>query len=251
MWGAPVMSTHSDEAAPFWFAPWDILVTLYGVQEALTDLVLRPGLIHMVMNRFVEAYNHRLDRYEELNLLSLNNCNVRVGSGGLGYTDSLPQQGFDPDHVRARDTWGMAAVQIFSEVSPQMHEEFGLQYEMKWLERFGLTYYGCCEPLHRKVEILEKIKNLRKISMSPWVDVREAAQSMVDKYVFSFKPSPAPFADDVWNLEKARAELVDALEKTENCVVEVIMKDISTVRYEPQRLWEWARMASEITEAFS
>jgi hypothetical protein len=29
------------------------------------------------------------------------------------------------------------------------------------------------------------------------------------------------------------------------CHVEFIMKDISTVRYEPQRLWEWARIATE------
>jgi hypothetical protein len=240
-----------DAAAPFWFAPWDILVTWYGVAEALTDLILRPGLIHMIMSRLVDAYNHRLDRYEELNLLSLNNCNVRVGSGGLGYTDSLPRKDSDPDTVRARDTWGMAAAQIFSEVSPRMHEEFGLQYEMKWLDRFGLTYYGCCEPLHRKVEILEKIKNLRKISMSPWIELREAADNIGARYVFSFKPSPAPFADGDWNLEKTRMELIDALKGTKNCIVEVIMKDISTVRYEPQRLWEWARMASEMTEKFS
>jgi len=33
-------------------------------------------------------------------------------------------------------------------------------------------------------------------------------------------------------------------------VVEVIMKDISTVRYQPQRLWEWARMAAEVTERY-
>jgi hypothetical protein len=29
------------------------------------------------------------------------------------------------------------------------------------------------------------------------------------------------------------------------------MKDISTVRYQPQRLWEWAAMASEVAEVFS
>lgn len=27
--------------------------------------------------------------------------------------------------------------------------------------------------------------------------------------------------------------------------IELIMKDISTVRYQPQRLWEWARIALE------
>jgi hypothetical protein len=36
--------------------------------------------------------------------------------------------------------------------------------------------------------------------------------------------------------------------KAHGCVVETILKDISTVRYEPQRLWEWAQMARELTE---
>jgi len=33
----------------FWFAPWDELIRWWGVQEALTDLSLRPGLVHKVM----------------------------------------------------------------------------------------------------------------------------------------------------------------------------------------------------------
>ena len=38
--------------------------------------------------------------------------------------------------------------------------------------------------------------------------------------------------------------------KAHGCVVEVIMKDISTVRYEPQRLWEWSQMATELTAQY-
>ena len=29
------------------------------------------------------------------------------------------------------------------------------------------------------------------------------------------------------------------------------MKDISTVRYQPQRLWEWAAIAREVAEEFA
>lgn len=29
------------------------------------------------------------------------------------------------------------------------------------------------------------------------------------------------------------------------------MKDISTVRYQPQRLWEWSRFAMEVAEQFA
>jgi hypothetical protein len=237
-----------DDAAPLWFAPWDILVTLYGVQEALTDLILRPDLIRKTMDRLVSAYLHRLDQYERLGLLSLNNGNVRVGSGGLGYTSNLPQPDCDPNRVRAADSWGMAAAQIFSEVSPAMHEEFALEYEMRWLKRFGLTYYGCCEPLHRKIGILSTIPNLRKVSMSPWVQVDKAAEALGRRYIYSMKPRSQIFAEDVWNPARARESLVRDLEMAKRCNIEVIMKDISTVRYEPQRLWEWARMASEVVE---
>jgi len=162
----------------------------------------------------------------------------------------LPQEDFDPNHVRAIDLWGCATAQIFSGVSPQMHEEFALKYERRWLERFGLTYYGCCEPLHHKVGILKNIPNLRKISMSPWADLEVAVEEIGDRYVISYKPNPAVLAVDEWNPEYARKELRRALERTVGCAVEVIMKDISTVRYEPQRLWEWARIAAEETERF-
>lgn len=234
-----------------WFAPWDFLIRLWGVQEAMIDMSLRPDLVRKAMDHLVNAFLHRLDRWEELNLLALNNTNVRIGSGGYGYCDELPQDGFDPDHIRALDLWGSATAQIFSEISPEMHEEFALQYERRWLDRFGLTYYGCCEPLDIKMGILRKIPNLRKISMSPWVDVDRAAAELGNDYVFSLKPNPEILARDSWHPDIARKVLRETLEKLRGCVVEVILKDISTVRYEPQRLWEWAKIAAEETEKFA
>jgi len=35
-----------------------------------------------------------------------------------------------------------------------------------------------------------------------------------------------------------------------NCIIEIYMKDISTVKYQPQRLWEWARIAAEVAEKY-
>ncbi|MSS70286.1 MAG: hypothetical protein EXS64_02230 [Candidatus Latescibacteria bacterium] len=228
-----------------WFAPWDELVRWWGVQEALTDLALRPELVHRAMDRLVRAYLARLDQWEALNVLSVTEGNYRVGSGGLGYTDELPRPDFDPQRVRSSDQWGCATAQIFSEVSPEMHEAFALRYERRWLERFGLNYYGCCEPLHLKLDVLKRVPNLRKVSMSPWADLEQAAEKAGDRYVLSHKPNPAVFAVDPWNPGQARRDLREALEKTRGCVVEVIMKDISTVRNEPQRLWAWERIAME------
>jgi len=198
----------------------------------------------------VAAWLHRLEQYEELGILTLNNGPHRIGSGGFGFTNELPQADFDGKDVRAIDMWGYSTAQIFAGVSSQMHEEFALQYERRWLERFGLTYYGCCEPLHKKIHILESIPNLRKISISPWADSEEAAASIGDKYVLSLKPSPAGLAAENWNLEAARAELYKQLERTKGCVLEVTMKDVSTSRNDPRRLWKWGDMATEVTEKF-
>jgi len=158
-----------------WCAPWDFLIRLWGVQEAMIDLIERPQMVHDAMDRLLDGLLGELNRYEELNLLSLNNDNTTIGSGGYGYTDELPGEDFDPEHVRPKNIWGSATAQIFSAVSPDMHWQFALRHEMRWLERWALTYYGCCEPLDAKMEILRRIPNLRKISMSPWVDPARAA----------------------------------------------------------------------------
>jgi len=228
-----------------WFAPWDELIRWWSVQDAMTDLVDRPELVHAAMDRLTRAYLARLEQWQKLNALSLTEGNYRVGSGGLGYTDDIPAPGFDPQRVRPRDQWGCATAQIFSDVSPRMHEEFALRYELRWLSQFGINYYGCCEPLHTKLDILSAVPNLRKVSMSPRADVDVMVKRAGDKYVLSHKPNPAIFAPDAWNPGHARRALREVLDKTQGCVVEVIMKDISTVRYDPRRLWDWSRIAVE------
>jgi hypothetical protein len=231
-----------------WFAPWDELIRWWGVEEAMRDLVDRPEMVAAAISRLMDAYLSQLDQWEALDLLDRNDDNTRIGSGGYGYTRDLPGPGCDPVHVRPADMWGCATAQIFGAVSPRMHWEFALKHELRWLERWGLTYYGCCEPLDVKMGILRRIPNLRKVSMSPWVDVDRAVAVVGGAYVFSRKPNPAVLAADAWHPELARADLVGFLEKAQECHVEIILKDISTVRYEPWRLWEWERIAMDCAQ---
>lgn len=64
----------------------------------------------------------------------------------------------------------------------------------------------------------------------------------------SYKPNPAIFAEEVWNPQKAREELVDFVNRSEGCHVEIIMKDISTVLCDPRRLKEWSKIAMDVAE---
>ena len=82
--------------------------------------------------------------------------------------------------------------------------------------------------------------------MSPWADVEQMVECTNGQYVLSHKPNPAVFAVGTWNPRQVRENLVDILNKTKDNTVEIIMKDISTVRYEPQRLWEWTQIAMDV-----
>ena len=229
-----------------WFTPWDYLIRWWGIQEAMMDMVLRPEMVNAAVERMVDAWMVELDQFEQLNLLSLDNNNTRVGSGGYGYTSELPGPKYDPHHVRPRNMWGCSNAQIFSEVSPEMHWEFAIRHDMRWLNRFGLTYYGCCEPLDKKMHLLRRIPNLRKISVSPWCNLDRIVNEIGSDYVISRKPSPAVFAETEWEPEKARAEIRELLKRVDDRAhIEFIMKDISTVRRDPKRFWDWSRIVME------
>ncbi len=192
-----------------------------------------------------------LDQFVEQNLLSLDCDNTRIGSGGYGYTRDLPGAEFDPGRVTPANMWGCSNAQIFSDVSPSMHWEFAVEHDLRWLARWGLTYYGCCEPLDGKIDILRRIPNLRKISASAWCRVPRLVDKVGADLVLSRKPNPAVFAGDAWDPEQARRDLTDFLERARGCHVELIMKDISTVRRDPRRLWEWAALAVQVAEDFA
>ncbi len=235
-----------------WFTPWDYLIRWWGIQEAMIDMIERPDLVHAGVERMVDAWMVELDQFVAQNLLSSDCDNTRIGSGGYGHTDQLPGGNFDPHCVKPHNMWGCSNAQIFSEVSPRMHWEFALEHDLRWLSRFGLTYYGCCEPLDRKIDILRRIPNLRKISVSPWCDTKRATENIGTDFVISRKPNPAILAEDVWHPDRARQDIREFLDATGgNCHVELIMKDISTVRYQPQRLWQWATIASEEADAYA
>jgi len=229
-----------------WFTPWDFLIRWYGIENAMMDMLDRPDFVHAAVERMVDAWMTELDQFEALNVLSLDNDNTRVGSGGYGYASAVPGKNYDEGHVKAKNMWGCSNAQIFSEVSPQMHWDFAIEHDLRWLERWGITYYGCCEPLDGKMELMRRIPNLRKISVSPWCNSQRAIEEIGTDYVISRKPSPAVLATDTWHPDQARQDIREFLDLAEGkSHIELIMKDISTVRYEPQRLWEWAEIAME------
>jgi hypothetical protein len=226
---------------------WDPISTWMGVEGACLMLMDQPEMMHGIVGRMTDGYLSMLDQLVAGGLLcqpqSLIHC---TGA----YTDELPAPGYDPQKPRTEDIWMFGLAQMFSTVSPRMFQEFEVDYASRICERFGLVYYGCCDPLDRKMKQVRNIPNVRKVSMSPWVDQNRGAAEIAQDYVFSRKPSPALVAWDRFDPENIREDLQATVDicREHNCALEMILKDISTVRYEPQRLFQWAEVAMQVAE---
>ncbi len=226
---------------------WDPISTWMSVEGALFGLIDRPEFMHRLVGRLTDGYLSMLDQLETQGLLcgpqSLIHC---TGA----YVDELPAPGYDPARPRTKDLWMFGLAQMFSTVSPQMFQEFEVDYAGRICARFGLVYYGCCDPLDRKMAQVRMIPHVRKVSMSAWVDEERGAEEIGRDYVYSRKPSPAALATDTFDGERVRADLMATRRVCERngCPLEIILKDISTVRYDPQRLSEWGPIALEVVE---
>ncbi|MFC1479067.1 hypothetical protein ACFL6F_00580 [Planctomycetota bacterium] len=220
---------------------------LRGLEEVMLDMYTEPEMLHDAMAFFEEGHRKVLEQYIEQNLLAFNNDNTYNNSGGNSYTDELPQPDADPGHVRAQDMWASAEAQEMAQVSPEHHEEFIMQYEKRLLEPFGLTGYGCCEDLTRKLEHVFKIPHIRRISISPWADVDICSEKLKGDYIFSWKPNPAHLVGN-FNAEAIRSCIRHTVKAAEShgCVLEMILKDTHTCEKQTERFDEWTKIAREV-----
>jgi len=222
-------------------------ILLRGLENMLTDFHEHPDELKELFSIISAGFMQKLDYLEGANLLSPNHDGTYVGSGGYGYTDELPQRDFC-SRVRCRDMWGFTESQETVGVSPRMYEEFVFPYEKPIMDRFGLTCYGCCEPLDSRWHVVKRHHKLRRVSCSAWAKLDKMAGFLQDQFILSLKPAPSALATPRPEWEAIRAYLRQAIELTRGCRLEIIMKDNHTIGGRPQNVIEWVKIAKEEAE---
>lgn len=221
---------------------WDIISTFMSVDNLLYALVDEPEMMHALVDKLTNIFLDTVRQYEELNLLDPTPAYCHCSCAA---SRDLMKAPVDYTHVKAKNVWGRGLAQILSTVSPSMHDEFEIQYAKRAMEPFGLVYYGCCEPLDKKIDIVRQIPNLRKVSITPWADINIAAEAVGKDYVISAKPNPANLPYAASNPELIRKELrilLDACQKN-GTPCELLLKDISTSGYNLENLIIWNQIA--------
>ncbi len=226
---------------PYYHAPWDRIARLRGVEPILYDLFDRPEHLHRIRKKYFDAAVAELDFIEKHNLAEpepeMLHCTP-------AYVSGLAESGL-------KATWFRGMAQMFSEVSPEMTQEFDIDYMIPLAERFAYSYYGCCEPLDRKMDVVKKIPNLRKIGVTPWANEEICGEAIGKNYVYARKPNPANVAiqTDPEVIRKETEETVKVCLKY-GCPVEFVLKDISTVSHRPENLIIWADTVAEVLDHY-
>jgi len=225
---------------PQYYKPWDTVSVWRGVEPLLWDLVDRPEFSHQLVEKLMKLQLDLLDRMEKMNLLPDGDTFIHCTAG---LADELPGE-VEDGRITRKNLWGRGTAQIFATVSPRMTDEFEIEYAKRYFEGFGLVYYGCCEPLDKKLHVVKKLPNLRKISITPWADAVNAAEQIGNEYVMAHKPNPAFVAVDTLDEDAIRNEVKKVLEasRRNHVNVEFTLKDISSVHYHPEHLARWAEI---------
>jgi hypothetical protein len=234
-----------EEGADPYLSVWDPVAMWMGIENVLIGFFDTPDMMHAIAEKMVKGYLSMLDQLEDQGLLCHHQSEIHCTGA---WTDELPGKDFNPMEPVTNDIWMFGLAQLFSSVSPAMFYEYEIEVCKPLFERFGLVYYGCCDPLDRKMNEVRAIPNLRKVSMSPWANKARGAEQIGRDYVYSCKPSPALLAAGSLNEDLIYRDLLETKKLCDQfgCPLEIILKDISTVAYQPQRLWRWAEIAMEV-----
>ncbi|MBI1925382.1 hypothetical protein HYR99_14165 [Candidatus Poribacteria bacterium] len=92
-----------------------------------------------------------------------------------------------------------------------------------------------------------QIPNIRRISIAPFADVDACAEKLQANYIFSWKPKPS-YLVGTFDDEKVRAYIKHTLDVTQNCVIEMILKDTHTCENHPERFTRWTAIARDLVE---
>jgi len=244
----PFLAQWGDEGwtGMFFFGlTWQIY-RFIGNDGLLYWLYDAPDTIHWLMEYMAQDRERLFAFLEREELLVPNTDSQMAGPRAYGYVSELPGPEAD-GRTRLKDLWGWAESQESTVISPDMFKEFFLPYLARLSERFGLIYYGCCEPVHDRLSlIMQAIPNLRSVSVSGWADFQQVAEMLGRRYVYSRKPTPAYISgpNPDWGLVEQDMRKTYAAAK--GCCVELLFRDIYTVARDRPRLARWVAMTRKI-----
>lgn len=223
---------------------WDKISEWMGIENCYFALMDEPEFVHALMEKLTDC---TISAIEQMNAIGGFDITSTVCHCSHTFSQDLPSAECNPEHPTSYDSWAFGLAQLFTSVSPDITAEFEVPYMQKLFPYFGAIYYGCCDRLDDRMDVVMQMPKIRKISCSPWSHREEFAERIPKHIIMSNKPTPAFLAGNTMDESEIRKDIRRTMDaaKRNNVNLELILKDISTIRYEPQRLMTWSKIAME------
>ena len=221
-------------------------IKLIGLENFMLFMYDEPESLHKLMEFLMNDQMNFMDFMEREELLFPNNENDYIPSGGIGYSDEFELK--NDKKYTFKDMWGFSESQETVSVSPEMFNEFVFTYQKPLIDRIGILSYGCCEPLENRWNYIKELKNLRRISVSPWSNQEKMSEYLKNDYIYARKPNPS-IVSSIFDEEAIKQDLAYTLKVAEHCNLEIILKDTHTVHNEPARITNWVKIARNMIDS--
>lgn len=238
------------EGGCLYSVPTQMVVHFMGMENMMYNMMDYPELFQEMMDRIADDTISYYRLMEEKGILL-----PTTGSGGLGqgswcYNRTLPDQK-EPGTYTTKDLWGFMDSQETVSISPEMYEEFIFPCYKKISEQYGLLSYGCCEPVDPIWEsCISKLKNLRKVSISPWCKEEYMGERLRgSNVIFHRKPSPLYLGTgSALDEEGFRSHIRASLHAARGCKMEIAQRDVYTINHDIAKAKRYVEIIREEIE---
>ena len=238
------------DRSPF-YSSWNAdistdLAYMRGIEGMMWDMVDRPEWLYKLVDFMSESVLSVQEAAEAAGHFTL----YSQDNQAMAYADELPVPSADTKPVGRDSLWAFCASQETATISPAMWEEFILRYQKPIYIKYGLLSYGCCEDMTHKFPILKReMKNLRRVAVTPWANLRSCSEQLGSDYVMSWRPSPTDMVATGFDGERVKKTVREAFElagRNRNHI-DVTLKDVETVSGKPDSVRNFVRSVREVT----
>ena len=203
----------------------------------MMDMILEPERVHQLMQVMFQGTMNFLDAVE-----TAGNIVPNIDEP-MFLSDLLRPKPADGKYT-LKACWMAGNSQELDQVSPEMFEDFLLNYQKKIFERFGAVSYGCCENLTQKLDPVLEIPNLKIMVCSAWTDLELLVEKVNRKHCIMWRhlASDVVCSDDTTELKKKINEQAALLTGS---YYQAILRELQTLMGHPNRLHEWCKITKD------
>ena len=223
------------------------LFKLIGNDNLLFWTYDHPEALHEIMHYLTGDRKRQLKWMLDEEILVPNTDGQFGGPFSYGYVSDLPEPGSKEKTV-LKDCWIWADSQETAMISPEMFRDLFLPYIAEIANQFGLTYYGCCEPIEDRIEYVKKaIGNIRVFSVSAWNKDHEKLSQIIGRdHVYCYKPNPAFVSGKKPLWDYVEKEIAGVWKYIKNSNSEFVVRDLYDTCGDGERGRAWTQTAKRI-----